>query len=301
MKKFTGRYTTEAPKALKGSEKIVCHVAAEDDGTGNIYVTNGYFLWKMNPPEYAACVQPVTCCEPGEWIIDRNGKQDNSMNLEKIFSDALKTVADAAPLARAPFVLQTDKAAAACYYNAADDFSALYNVKYISALAGSELRTVKTISPAVAYYGGEPYALVFPIKPKEEAARAIKAYFTAAPAATESSDAAALRDELNIAQSKIASLMVEIARQNADLAQLREAKTEQPQQPAEQKPAPQTAAEIIAARWAEVDGLTVTVKGAQTAAPVVWLAGDTKPHGKEIEAAGGKWSGKKNAYYFRVA
>lgn len=60
-------------------------------------------------------------------------------------------------------------------------------------------------------------------------------------------------------------------------------------------------AEIIAARWAEVDGLTATIKGATTAAPVVWLAGDTKPHEKEIEAAGGKWSGKKNAYYFRVA
>lgn len=42
-------------------------------------------------------------------------------------------------------------------------------------------------------------------------------------------------------------------------------------------------------------------QGATTAAPVVWLAGDTKPHEKEIEAAGGKWSGKKNAYYFRVA
>ena len=70
---------------------------------------------------------------------------------------------------------------------------------------------------------------------------------------------------------------------------------------AEQKPEPKTAAEIIAARWAEVDGLTATIKGATTAAPVVWLAGDTKPHEKEIEAAGGKWSGKKNAYYFRVA
>lgn len=82
------------------------------------------------------------------------------------------------------------------------------------------------------------------------------------------------------------------------LAELHETKTEQP---AEQKPEPKTAAEIIAARWAEVDGLTATIKGATTAAPVVWLAGDTKPHEKEIEAAGGKWSGKKNAYCFRVA
>ena len=38
----------------------------------------------------------------------------------------------------------------------------------------------------------------------------------------------------------------------------------------------------------------------KTAAPVVWLAGDTKPHAKAIEADGGKWSAKKNAYYFRV-
>ena len=39
----------------------------------------------------------------------------------------------------------------------------------------------------------------------------------------------------------------------------------------------------------------------KTAASVVWLAGDTKPHAKAIEADGGKWSAKKNAYYFRVA
>jgi len=141
MKKFTGRYTTNTAKALKGSERILCQVS--EDGT--IYICNGFLLCTMNAPEYAA----------------------------------------------------------------------------------NEI------------------------------------------------------DELK-----------------AKLAELHETKTEQP---AEQKPEPKTAAEIIAARWAEVDGLTATIKGATTAAPVVWLAGDTKPHEKEIEAAGGKWSGKKNAYYFRVA
>ena len=104
-------------------------------------------------------------------------------------------------------------------------------------------------------------------------------------------EAAALRGDLYRAANEIDEL-------KAKLAELHETKTEQP---AEQKPEPKTAAEIIAARWAEVDGLTATIKGATTAAPVVWLAGDTKPHEKEIEAAGGKWSGKKNAYYFRVA
>lgn len=48
-------------------------------------------------------------------------------------------------------------------------------------------------------------------------------------------------------------------------------------------------------------GVTTTIKGAQTAAPVVWLAGDTTTHAKAIEAAGGKWSNKKAAYYVRVA
>lgn len=148
MKKFTGRYTTNTVKALKGSERILCQVS--EDGT--IYICNGFLLCAMNAPEYAATVQPLTCCEPGAWTFDKDGKHEDEA-----------------------------------------------------------------------------------------------------------------------------------------------------EQPAEQKPEPKTAAEIIAARWAEVDGLTATIKGATTAAPVVWLAGDTKPHEKEIEAAGGKWSGKKNAYYFRVA
>lgn len=151
MKKFTGRYTTNTAKALKGSERILCQVS--EDGT--IYVCNGFLLCTMNAPEYAATVQPLTCCEPGAWTFDKDGKHEDEahkLDLVKLFADTVRT-----------------------------------------------------------------------------------------------------------------------------------------------------AAEIIAARWAEVDGLTATIRGATTAAPVVWLAGDTKPHEKEIEAAGGKWSGKKNAYYFRVA
>lgn len=37
MKKFTGRYTTNTAKALKGSERILCQVS--EDGT--IYICNG--------------------------------------------------------------------------------------------------------------------------------------------------------------------------------------------------------------------------------------------------------------------
>lgn len=165
--KFTGRYTAATAKALKGSPRLVCQVT--EDGT--IYVCNGFLLCTMNPPEYAATVQGFTCCEPGNWTIDKDGKREDDahkLDLVRLYADTLKANADAQPLQRSPLTVQTPKAAAVCYYNAAADFAAIYDTKFI-------------------------------------------------------------------------------------------------------------------------------------AAPVVWLAGDTKPHEKEIEAAGGKWSGKKNAYYFRVA
>lgn len=292
MKKFTGRYTNEAAKALKGSKKILCHVADQDDGTGSIYVTNGYFLWKLNAQEYAAVVQPVTCCEPGAWIIDNNGKQDNSMDLAKLFADTLETVSACTPMERAPFTLRTNSAPAACYYSTADDFAAIYNEKFIAALATNELRAVRSISPAVAYFGGDPFALVFPIKPGENDTRAIRAYFT------HPSEADKLRAELAQAQNEIAAQREEIARQAAELAQLHETKAEQP---AEQKPEPQTAVEIIAARLDALDGVTTTIKGAQTAAPVIWITGDTDRHADALTAAGAKWSNKKSAYYVRVA
>lgn len=248
MKKFTGRYTTNTAKALKGSERILCQVS--EDGT--IYICNGFLLCTMNAPEYAATVQPLTCCEPGAWTFDKDGKHEDEahkLDLVKLFADTVRDTADAAPLARAPFTVQAKKAPAACYYNADADFAAIYDTKFIDALhPAAQLRTTSAIS-------------------------------------------AALRGDLYRAANEIDEL-------KNKLAELHETKTEQP---AEQKPEPKTAAEIIAARWAEVDGLTATIKGATTAAPVVWLAGDTKPHEKEIEAAGGKWSGKKNAYYFRVA
>lgn len=73
MKKFTGRYTTNTAKALKGSERILCQVS--EDGT--IYICNGFLLCTMNAPEYAATVQPLTCCEPGIFHRGRRGQHQN--------------------------------------------------------------------------------------------------------------------------------------------------------------------------------------------------------------------------------
>ena len=99
MKKFTGRYTTNTAKALKGSERILCQVS--EDGT--IYICNGFLLCTMNAPEYAATVQPLTCCEPGAWTFGKDGKHEDEahkLDLVKLFADTVRDTADAAPLGR---------------------------------------------------------------------------------------------------------------------------------------------------------------------------------------------------------
>ena len=299
--KFTGRYTAATAKALKGSPHLVCQVT--EDGT--IYVCNGFLLCTMNPPEYAATVQGFTCCEPGNWTLDKDGKHEDDahkLDLVRLYADTLKTNADAQPLQRSPLTVQTPKAAAVCYYNAAADFAAIYDTKFIAALHPAASAT----SAAVAYVNDEPFAVVMPIKAEPETVRAVRAFFTEADGNnTKTGEADKLRAELARSQEEAAALRGDLYRAANEITELKNKLAEQhetkPEQPAAETVEPKTAAEIIAARWAEVDGLTATIKGAATAAPVVWLSGDTKPHAKAIEADGGKWSGKKNAYYFRVA
>ena len=291
--KFTGRYTAATAKALKGSPRLVCQVT--EDGT--IYVCNGFLLCTMNPPEYAATVQGFTCCEPGNWTLDKDGKHEDDahkLDLVRLYADTLKANADAQPLQRSPLTVQTPKAAV-CYYNAAADFAAIYDTKFIAALhPAAQLRTTSAISAAVAYCDDEPFAVVMPIKAEPETVRAVRAFFTeAAEDNAKTGEADKLRAELAQSQEEAATLRGDLYRAANEIDELKNKLAELHET--------KTAAEIIAARWAEVDGLTATIKGAATAAPVVWLSGDTKPHAKAIEADGGKWSGKKNAYYFRVA
>ncbi|MCM1296360.1 MAG: hypothetical protein NC311_12545, partial [Muribaculaceae bacterium] len=48
-------------------------------------------------------------------------------------------------------------------------------------------------------------------------------------------------------------------------------------------------------------GLSCTVKGAQTAAPVLWIDGDPGTRKPDLEALGAKWSGKRSAWYIKAA
>ena len=102
-----------------------------------------------------------------------------------------------------------------------------------------------------------------------------------------------LEDELSTVEHENAQLHERVAQQAGE-ATARNNAQDAPNDP-------KTAAEIIAARFTGLDGVTTTIQGAHTASPVVWISGDTDKHADEIKAAGAKWSGKRSAFYVRVA
>lgn len=298
--KYTGNYTKNASKAIKAASKLCC--ITQEDGT--IYLFSGYWMFKMNALEYATVAQPVTCCEAGNWTIDRNGKRDGNdgKNLLRIFTDAIKASENKPALERCPLSLNRDKLTANLYHSP-DGFAAAYNSQYIAAIAkGLRLRAAGATSPAVFYdTENEPFALIMPIRLDAKDSRAVLAYYNEPAAGVADNNAA----DLALARKENARQAEELEALRAKIAEL-EAHQAQPQEPAEnpQRPAQadgKTAAEIIASRFADMAGVTTTIKGAQTAAPVIWLAGNTEEHAEAIKAAGGKWSNKKSAFYVRVA
>lgn len=326
MKKFTGNYSSDAGKALKSAGgRIFCKV----DEDGMIYTCTGYFVYRMRPDEYAATVQPVTKCDAGNWIIENGEKREAGpadFDVIKTFRDTVNACTGAA-LDRCPADFIAEKGGTLSSYYSAAGFAAFYNQLYTSGLyQGLTIRANSAISPAVFYDGEEAVAMVLPVKAKPDAARAVKAYFTAEQAAEDKpAELDAIRAELDAiraeleternarraaelenaaALDKITEQAAEIGSLRAELDKLHAEQAAAPvEQAADEKPAEdvKSAAEIIAARFAGLDGVRAVIKGAQTAAPVVWLAGDTEKHADAIRAAGAKWSGKKGAYYVRVA
>jgi len=318
MKKFTGNYTSDAGKALKNADRLFCRI----DEDGAIYLCNGYVVYRMAAHEYAATVQPVTKCDAGNWIIERGEKRDAGpadFDVIKTFRDTVNACTGSA-LDRCPAEFPIEKGVLSSYYSASAGFAAFYNRLYVAGLySGLTIRANSAISPAVFYDGEEAVAMVLPVKAKPDAARAVKAYFTAEQAAEDKpAELDAIRAELETernarraaelenaaALDKITEQAAEIGSLRAELDKLHAEQAAAPvEQAADEKPAEdvKSAAEIIAARFTELDGVRAVIKGAGTSAPVVWLAGDTEKHADAIRAAGAKWSGKKGAYYVRVA
>lgn len=308
-RKFYGSFTPDAAKALKKADRICCRV--DEDGT--VYVTDGCIVYKMAPYEYAAIVQPVVCCDAGNWYIQNGTKQEEGgFDVIDIFRKSVDATSNLTPMEPCPLTLTTGKnRTAAAYYSADNDFVALYDTKYISALStGFSLRAVNATSAAIAYCSGDPFALILPVRADDNTKRAVKAYFKNSDSINNGSaeadelreKLARLQDKLNRAESEASELRERVQQQAHEIETMQAAnETAETNKAQDAAPDTKTAAEMIAARWASVEGVTVTVNGAQTATPVIWLTGSTKGITKEIEAAGGHWSRKKKAYYFRVA
>lgn len=291
MKTFDNYATAAAQKAIKSADRLICTTA--DDGF--IYLNTGYWMLRMTPAEYAAVAQPATKCDPGNWILDNTGKRDHDgASYVQIFRDAVTASATAPTLDRAPLLLDRGTGGTASLWHSSTGQTAAYNAAYLAALApGYQLRSPGPTSPAVAYSNGEPFALIMPIRLDAAVTRAVSAcYDDPTPTSTD--------DEVTRLTTTNAQLTAELEALRTRLAQL-EAQTQQPTETQQPTADTRTTAEQMAARLSGLDGVTATIKGAQTAAPVIWLGGNTDPHADAIKAAGGRWSNKRGAFYVRVA
>lgn len=324
MKKQSVYFTSQAGKALKGSERIICRV--ED---GRVYVCNGYFLMSMAPFEYAEMVQPVTLCDAGNWIIDRGEKRElkeGEHPLPKMLHDsAAPVVASTSPTLceKCPISFPSvRKAVVLGYYNPESRFAAFYNRDYVAAFDPvCTLHAVSHTGAAVMMGGQELVGVIMPIRVSDAARRACLAWYAEQEDGGEQPDARAAEIErgemvqkiaeqaaaLTAAEQRYSDLQhtaFEVECERNDLRRELDAlKAGQPaaaEQPAGEQDA-RSAAEIIAARFAALDGVTAVIRGAHTAAPVVWLEGVTEVNADAVQAAGAKWSSKRGAYYVRVA
>lgn len=320
-------YTTALTRSLKGSERLHCRF---DEETKTVYVCNGYFLVKLDRSEYDALVRPVTQRDAGNYVLQADGSTTpDPLDMEKVLTDAARAADH--EITPAPFTVapsdKRSKTAISPYYSASGDFVAGFNADYAAIIdPGLPRKSKNPFSPMVVFRGSEPLAMICPVrlgsdeKPSRVPA-AVRAWFTDKPEETADEllkrtrkerghwegTARRLEAERDRLEAELAELQAVLASKNQQIEALTERLNAQPEpQPApaeeprqEQTPADKAAA--LAETLTALEGVTAVVKGAQTAAPVVWLTGEADAHKEKIEAIGGKWSAKRGAWYFKIA
>lgn len=109
-----------------------------------------------------------------------------------------------------------------------------------------------------------------------------------------------LRAQLSAANQELEELKAQAAK----AAAAQEAPTAPEPVASEEAPAmnqERATVQAIAARFSEIPGATVTVKGSRTSSPVVWISAATKEAEKAVKAAGARWAAKRSAFYYSVA
>lgn len=111
----------------------------------------------------------------------------------------------------------------------------------------------------------------------------------------------AARQELEALQAQAEKDAATISELRAALEAARNSQPAETTQPAAIVQPQKQTAEAAAARFSSIPGATVTVKGAQSSSPVIWIAAATMEAEKAVKAAGARWAAKRNAFYYSVA
>lgn len=325
--KYYGYFTKKAAQALKG-DRIMCRTY--DDGK-QIYITNGYIMYNLSPIDYETIFRSALGRDPGDWSLNKNVIGPCTTDLRDMMDKAARTAEHKMQRVNLEFV--TGGKAASATIAEDRSFTALFNPAFLEAVTNCDLFSAGKASAAIYAREGIPVALVMPVRISDSQDRTIRAYVDApekedrpadndkiraleaekdaetARADTLANELVTLRAELEKAQAEsvdLAQELEEVKKQlvreaapvgRSRLAELVEAAAADYK--AERAAEDMTPAQKAVAR-VEALGLTATIKGAQTAAPVVWINGG-EDRADDLKKAGAVWSAKRSAYYIRVA
>lgn len=285
MKKSASIFTSALTKALKTRPTVI---QCQTDGEYT-YISNGFFLVKLLPHEYDEFVRPVTQRDPGSWTIDEKGQptERKPLDLSRTLSD-FDSRSDLSAMAHIPFTFSMEAKKAysvTAFCSANNGFVSFFDTKYTAMVSFDRvtLGGASPTTPMIVSHNGKPVALLLPVRVDNPSiTAAVLAYSTSKypKAKTTAPD-----PQLSAALEEVERLREELKQAKAHAA---------PEQPANK------AAAVLAA-LESLDGITATVKGAQTSAPVVWIGGTVEAHKTTLEKLGAKWSGKRSAYYIQAA
>ena len=285
MKKSASIFTPALTKALKTRPTVI---QCQTDGEYT-YISNGFFLVKLLPHEYDEFVRPVTQRDPGSWTIDEKGQptERKPLDLSRTLSD-FDSRSDLSAMAHTPFTFSMEAKKAysvTAFCSANNGFVSFFDTKSTAMVSFDRVNLggASPASPMIVSHNGKPVALLLPVRVDNPSiTAAVLAYSTSKypKAKTTAPD------------PQLSAALEEVERPREELKQAKAHAA--PEQPANK------AAAVLAA-LESLDGITATVKGAQTSAPVVWIGGTVEAHKTTLEKLGAKWSGKRSAYYIQAA
>ena len=285
MKKSASIFTSALTKALKTRPTVI---QCQTDGEYT-YISNGFFLVKLLPHEYDEFVRPVTQRDPGSWTIDEKGQptERKPLDLSRTLSD-FDSRSDLSAMAHTPFTFSMEAKKAysvTAFCSANNGFVSFFDTKYTAMVSFDRvtLGGASPTTPMIVSHNGKPVALLLPVRVDNPSiTAAVLAYSTSKYPKAKT---AAPDPQLSAALEEVERLREELKQAKAHAA---------PEQPVNKAAAVLSALESL-------DGITATVKGAQTSAPVVWIGGTVEAHKTTLEKLGAKWSGKRSAYYIQAA